>query len=138
MTKNKMSASKFKKPLLRVLGKLSGWTATAPVKAEDTYEPVMALMGITDINEYGENEASGQPMVDSVGQHRPPPQEADRERGSRRVVPDRRRPHFGPGDGSEGRRRPRGPCPCPNPGSGGPASCGPPCALSAGATGSCA
>jgi len=59
----KLTATNFQNPLLRVLGKLSNFTAGAPVVGKDTYEPVMALMGIADINEHGENEASKQPQV---------------------------------------------------------------------------
>lgn len=57
------TAKEFRKPLLRVLGQLSNWTVDAEVQATDTYDPVMALMGIPSVDHYGVNEASGQPAV---------------------------------------------------------------------------
>lgn len=56
------TAKHFQEPLLRVLGRLSQFTS-APVAGDDTYDPVMALMGITDINAFGEEASSGQPLV---------------------------------------------------------------------------
>lgn len=57
------TAKDFQEPLLRVLGDLTGCTADSPIKGEDTYAPVMALMGITDINALGTEASSGQPLV---------------------------------------------------------------------------
>lgn len=58
-----ISAKDFQTPLLRVLGDMTHFLPGIPVKGADTYEPVMALMGIADIEEHGINKASGQPMV---------------------------------------------------------------------------
>lgn len=58
-----LSASSFQDPLLRVLLDLTGSRAGIPVKASDTYEPVMALMGITDINAHGTYAPTGVPQV---------------------------------------------------------------------------
>lgn len=58
-----LTAKDFQEPLLRVLGDLTGCMVDSPVKGEDTYTPVMALMGITDINALGMEASSGQPLV---------------------------------------------------------------------------
>lgn len=55
----KLTATDFRNPLLRVLGKLTKYTAGQPIKSSDTYNDVMALMGIKDINAHGTNAASG-------------------------------------------------------------------------------
>lgn len=57
------TANDFRSPLLRVLGKLTNFQPNVEVAAVDTYDEVMALMGITSLDEYGNNEASGQPLV---------------------------------------------------------------------------
>ncbi len=57
------TANDFRSPLLRVLGTLTNFQPNVKVAAVDTYAEVMALMGITSIDEYGTNEASGQPLV---------------------------------------------------------------------------
>lgn len=58
-----LKATNFMTPLMRVLGQLSGFRPDIPVAAVDTYQPVMALMGIKDINEYGDHKTTKQPMV---------------------------------------------------------------------------
>jgi len=58
-----LSASNFREPLLRILAEMSEYTAGVAVKGTDTYDNVMALMGIADKDEHGVNKASGQPMV---------------------------------------------------------------------------
>lgn len=58
-----LTAKHFQDPLLRVLGDLSGLTAGVPVKGEDTYQPVMTLMGIPSIDHLGVEPSSGQPLV---------------------------------------------------------------------------
>lgn len=60
---NKLSAINFRDPLLRVLGKMTEFTPDQPVKGEDTYNEVLALMGITDPEEYGTNGPSKQPQT---------------------------------------------------------------------------
>lgn len=58
-----LTAKHFQEPLLRALGALSGLTAGVTVSGEDTYAPVMAIMGIPDINHLGIEAGSGQPLV---------------------------------------------------------------------------
>lgn len=62
-TATTMTAKQFQNPLLRVLGDLTGLKAGQSVPGEDTYGPVMALMGIPDINHLGAEPSSGQPLV---------------------------------------------------------------------------
>jgi len=59
----KLSATNFQKPLLKVLLDLSDGVDGIAIKGTETYAPVMAIMGITDINAHGMNDSSGQPMV---------------------------------------------------------------------------
>lgn len=58
-----LTAKHFQEPLLRALGDLTGFKAGKAVRGEDTYAPVMALMGITGIDVHGTEASSGQPMV---------------------------------------------------------------------------
>lgn len=58
-----LSAKDFQEPLLRVLGDLTNCTAEQAVRGEDTYAPVMALLGIPDLNAYGIETSSGLPQV---------------------------------------------------------------------------
>jgi len=58
-----MTAKNFQDPLLRVLSGLTAFKAGKAVRGEDTYAPVMALMGISDIDAYGKEPSSGQPMI---------------------------------------------------------------------------
>ena len=58
-----LSASSFQDPLLLVLLDLTGSRVGIPVKADDTYEPVMRLMGISDINDHGSYAPTGVPQV---------------------------------------------------------------------------
>jgi len=58
-----LSAKHFQGPLLRTLAKLSNWTAGVEIKGEDTYDGILALMGITSLDEHGTNDSSGQPQV---------------------------------------------------------------------------
>jgi hypothetical protein len=58
-----LSAKAFQGPLLQVLGNLSHFTVDRDVHCEETYLPVMAIMGITDIKAYGVETPSGIPWV---------------------------------------------------------------------------
>jgi len=57
------TAKDFQKPLLQVMGNLTGMKAGVSVAAEDIYSPVMALMGIPDINVMGTEASTGSPLV---------------------------------------------------------------------------
>jgi len=59
----KLSARNFQTPLLRVLGKLSGYVAGVEIKGEDTYPGILEIMSLSSVDEYGENAASGQPQI---------------------------------------------------------------------------
>jgi hypothetical protein len=62
-TQTKLSAKHFQTPLLRTLGKLTGYTAGVEVRGEDTYQGILDLMGLASVDDYGENAASGQPQI---------------------------------------------------------------------------
>lgn len=58
-----LSAKDFHNPLLRSLGRLSGWKPEMAIRHDETYKPVMAIMGIESEEEHGINASSGQPNV---------------------------------------------------------------------------
>lgn len=58
-----LTAKHFQEPLLQALGTLTNFVAGVAVSGEDTYAPVMTLMGIPDINHLGNEASSGQPLV---------------------------------------------------------------------------
>lgn len=63
-----MTAKQFQEPLLRILGEMTGCKAGVPVRAEDTYAPVMAILGIQDIGEFGLDPATQVPLVQKLVQ----------------------------------------------------------------------
>jgi hypothetical protein len=58
-----LSAKNFQGPLLRTLGKLTGFQAGVVVQAEDTYPGILAIMNIADLDAHGTNDSSGQPQI---------------------------------------------------------------------------
>jgi len=58
-----LTAPNFHGPLLRVLGSLTGFQADVVVKATDTYQPILDMMGIVSLDAHGINDASGMPQT---------------------------------------------------------------------------
>lgn len=58
-----LAPSLFVVPLLKTLYHLCGGVAGRKVKAESVYEPTAKLVGIDDITKYGEDRATGRPLV---------------------------------------------------------------------------